>query len=122
MEKNLLALSLICMLAVNAHSQPLAANCFEEYYTLFKSRGAKPVSDGDQKIVIATKSGGYSSCFLGKIAVKNGEIEFPVYVEKVDGSYEIFKTELSPALTHAEKGLDEVSYDRFFLMPIEFIE
>jgi hypothetical protein len=45
-----------------------------------------------------------------------------VYAEKVDGSYEIFKTELSPALTHAEKGLDEVSYDRFFLMPIEFIE
>ncbi len=98
MKRIISTLSLISLLVMVGQSQSLTGGCFDEYTTLFKIRGAKFVTDGDQKIVLATRGGdNLSHCFMGKVTVKNGEIIFPVSIEKEDGTFEIFKTELTPA-------------------------
>ena len=97
MKKNLLLSTLFCLLTAVGHTQTLTGGCFDEYNTVFRNRGAKFVLDGDQKIVVATKRNGDCSCFMGKVMVKNGEVVLPLYIEKEDGSFQEFKTELLPA-------------------------
>src|SRR5258705_197740 len=68
--------------------------------TLILQRGAKKVTDGAQPIVVALKRDNISRCFMGKVAVKNGEIVPRVFLEKADGSFEEFKAEFSPAFAN----------------------
>jgi hypothetical protein len=98
--KNILFPILLAFVCIpDSHAQVTSGNCFDEYYNLFSSRGAKIIPDGVQKIVVATKfeKSGAGNCFVGKVTVKNGEIVFPIYIEKTDGSFGEFKSEYTPA-------------------------
>jgi hypothetical protein len=70
-----------------------STTCYDEWYSLFRSRGANAVADGTHQVVISVKKGGTSKCFSGKVEVKNGIIAPPVLIENADGSFEPLGTE-----------------------------
>ncbi len=101
MKRIAFTLTLVATAMMSAMAQTSnTGNCFDEYFSLFRQRGAKKVTDGDQAIVVALKKDNIGRCFMGKVAVKNGEIVPPVYIEKSDGSFEEFKPEISPAFAN----------------------
>ncbi len=65
-----------------------AKDCYGEWYSLFRERGAKPIPDGTQEIIISIRKDGYSQCFMGKVDVAGGKIKMPVYIAKEDGTFE----------------------------------
>jgi hypothetical protein len=67
---------------------PPAGDCYGEWYTLFRERGAKTIPDGTQEIVISIRKDGYAQCFMGKVDVENGKMKMPVFIAKEDGSYQ----------------------------------
>jgi hypothetical protein len=67
---------------------PTAKDCYGEWYTLFRDRGAKPIPDGTQDIIISIRKEGYSQCFMGKVDVEGGKIKLPVQIAKEDGTFE----------------------------------
>ena len=74
--------------AQGASGKPATSgNCFNEWYSLFKERGAKPIPTGIHDVVIAVRKGDYSECFMGKVDVMDGRITGRPQVQKVDGSY-----------------------------------
>jgi len=91
LKKTLIA-ALLMLLVSPAFAQtkaPVAAkDCYGEWYTLFRERGAKPVPDGTQEIVISIRKDGYSQCFMGKVDVENGKLKLPVMIAKDDGTFE----------------------------------
>lgn len=70
-------------------------NCHNEWYSVFRERGSKPVTNGTQDVVITVRTGNYSECFLGKVEVFNGKISGRPQVQKVDGTYEEWDRRLS---------------------------
>ena len=89
---------------------PPSKDCYGEWYTLFRERGAKPIPDGTQEIVISIRKDGYSQCFIGKVDVENGKLKLPVYVAKEDGTFESLAEtglKLDPA-SEAAKSADAV--------------
>src|SRR5688572_8841479 len=80
-----------------AQSKPAAASkdCFKEWYTLFKERGAIEIPDGSQEVIITLRSADYSECFMGKIDVAGGKVSGKLQVQKMDGSYEEFDKKVS---------------------------
>lgn len=91
-SKNTLIVALLMLFITPAFSQtkPASTNkdCFGEWYALFRERGAKPIPDGTQEVVISIRKEGYSHCFMGKVDVAGGKLKLPVYVAKDDGSFE----------------------------------
>ena len=63
-----------------AHSQtkqPVKASssdCFKEWYSLFKERGATPVPDGTNDVIITLRNNEYTECFMGRVEVSNGKL------------------------------------------------
>lgn len=115
--KSILAI-LISLISVGAFAQsPSAAkasssNCYKEWYTLFKERGANPVADGTHDVIISIKgSDAYSECFLGKIDVKDGKMAGKLQIQKIDGSYGEFDRKATAFYTN-ESGTvkDELRY------------
>lgn len=93
---------------VFAQSKPAAgSNCFKEWYTLFKERGADPIADGTQDVIITLRSADYSECFIGKIDVLGGKINGKLQVQKMDGSFEEFDRKVSAAYQNSEGVLKE---------------
>jgi len=74
--------------ASSAKAAPSSKDCYGEWYTLFRERGAKPIPDGTQEIVISIRKDNYAQCFMGKVDVENGKIKMPVYLAKEDGSFQ----------------------------------
>lgn len=70
-------------------------DCFKEWYTLFKERGANPIPDGTHDVIISIRSGEYSECFMGKVDVTGGKLSSKLQIQKVDGSYEEFDKKVS---------------------------
>ena len=64
-------------------------DCYTEYYDIVRERGAKPVPDGMQEVVIALKSADGCHCFLGQIAVSGGKIKPPLYFQQENGEYRL---------------------------------
>ncbi|MEK6783620.1 MAG: hypothetical protein AABY93_18095 [Bacteroidota bacterium] len=90
-KKNLITALLILLMApAFAQTKATAApkDCYGEWYTLFRDRGAKPVPDGTQEIIISFRKDGYSQCFMGKVDVENGKMKLPILVAKEDGTFE----------------------------------
>lgn len=90
-KKTLLAaLLMLLMSPVFAQTKAPAPNkdCYGEWYTLFRERGAKPIPDGTQEVVISIRKDGFSQCYMGKVDVENGKIKLPVMIAKEDGSFE----------------------------------
>lgn len=91
-----------------AQTKPVSsAACYKEWYTLFKERGAKPVTDGTQDVIISLRSGDYANCFLGKIEVANGKLVSKLQIQKMDGSFEEFDRKVSSNYQNAEGVLKE---------------
>jgi hypothetical protein len=90
-KQTLIAAILVLLISpVFGQTKPAPANkdCYGEWYTLFRERGAKPIPDGSQEIIISIRKDGYSQCFLGKVDVAGGKIKMPVYVAKEDGTFQ----------------------------------
>jgi len=100
MKRITFTLTLVITITVGALAQTPNSNCFDEYFSLFRQRGAKKVPDGDQSIVVAFKKDNVSRCFMGKVAVKNGEFVPPILIEKADGSFEEFTPVIEPAFAN----------------------
>jgi hypothetical protein len=91
-KKTLLTL-LMFLLLTPVFAQPkqtpaASKDCFREWLTVFRSRGAKPVTDGTQEVIITLRGQTSNECFMGKIEVLNGKIVLPLWIQKDDGSYE----------------------------------
>src|SRR5690349_20328428 len=56
-------------------------NCYKQWTDLFAMRGAEPVTDGMQDVVIAFKIADNYNCFLGRVQVVGGKIKAPLYVQ-----------------------------------------
>lgn len=65
-------------------------NCYNQWYEAFSSRGAKPVTDGTQEVIITFKSGEIVHCYMGKVEVLGGKIKPPLYVQTENGDYKTF--------------------------------
>ena len=76
--------------AVKKTSDSTATNCYKQWYDAFSTRGAKPVTDGTQEVVITFKSGETCHCFMGKVEVAAGKIKPPLYVQQENGQYKTF--------------------------------
>src|SRR5689334_11524529 len=103
--KSILAI-LITLVSFGAFSQakPAAAsgNCFKEWYSLFKERGANPIPDGTQDVIITIRNSEYSECFMGKVDVAGGRLAGKLQIQKVDGTYEEFDKKVSAAYQNAQ--------------------
>lgn len=88
-------------------AKPAGGNCFKEWYSLFKERGAMPVNDGVQDVVITLRNGEYSECFMGRIEVAGGKLVGKLQIQKMDGSYEEFDKKVSAAYQNSEGTLKE---------------
>jgi len=79
-----------------------SADCFKEWYTLFRERGASTVSDGTHDVIITLRNtmAGTSTCYMGKAEVAGGRLKRPLMIQLADGSYETFAA--------LGKGLDPV--------------
>jgi len=62
-------------------------NCYSEWQDAFRLRGAKPVTDGVQQVVIALKNEEGSHCFMGQVEVSGGKIKPPLYFQQENGEY-----------------------------------
>lgn len=108
MKPILLILVFFLSMGLYAQTKPTTSGaCFKEWYTLFKERGAKPVPDGTQDVIITLRSGDYSDCFLGKVDVANGKITGKLQVQKMDGSYEEFDRKVTAFYQNEEGVLKE---------------
>lgn len=76
--------------AKKADTVKASSNCYVEWYDTFRARGAKPVTDGMQEVVIAFKSGESCHCFMGRVEVVAGKIKTPLYIQQENGEYKTF--------------------------------
>jgi hypothetical protein len=90
-------------------AKPAAASgdCFKQWYSLFKERGANAVPEGVNDVIITLRSADYSECFMGRIEVTNGRISGKLQIQKVDGSYAEFDKRVSASYQNAEGTLKE---------------
>ena len=65
-------------------------SCYQEWTDAFASRGARPVTDGMQDVVIAFKNGENYHCFMGRVEVLAGKIKPPLHVQTESGDYKTF--------------------------------
>lgn len=81
------AVAMVADSAKRADSVANAKDCYTKYYETMRSRGAKPVPDGMQEVVIALKSADGCNCFLGKIEVVGGKMKPPLFFQQENGEY-----------------------------------
>ena len=63
-------------------------SCYDQYYEIFKIRGAEDVKDGVHENVIFTiRQGNDAECFYGKVKVDSGVVK-EMYIQFEDGTYE----------------------------------
>lgn len=93
--------------ASQAKSAGSSGDCFRDWYTLFKERGAGQVADGTHDVVITLRNGNISECYMGRIDVAGGRLSSRLQVQKVDGSFEEFDKKVSAAFQNAEGTLRE---------------
>ncbi len=79
----------------SAQANKPASNCYEEWYSVFKERGANPVANGIQEAVVTIRNGNYSECFMGRVNVLDGKVLGRPQVQKMDGTYEDWGKDVS---------------------------
>lgn len=105
-------LSLSVSFFAHAQTKPAAkpvasSNCFKEWYTLFKERGATPIPDGVNDVIITLRNNEYSECFMGRVEVSNGRLVGKLQIQKVDGSFEEFDKRVSASFQNEQGTLKE---------------
>lgn len=79
------------------------ATCYDQWYSVFKERGANPVADGTHEVIISLRNEyDYAECFVGKIDVKDGKLASKLQIQKVDGSFEDFDKKVSSSYQNAD--------------------
>jgi hypothetical protein len=76
-------------------------DCFQEWYEKMRAKGAKPVTDGMQPVVITLKSDNGSLCLMGQIQVTGGKMVSPIMVQQENGEFKPFNAigkKLDPVL------------------------
>ena len=92
MKKSILLILLFAVAGVsygqNKGAAPAASsgNCFKDWYTLFRDRGADPVPDGTNDVIITLRNGEFSNCFMGKVETKGGAMVGKLQIQKLDGT------------------------------------
>lgn len=80
-----------------------APTCYDQWYSLFKERGAQPIVDGTHEVIISLRNDyDYAECFFGKVDVKDGKMASKLQIQKVDGSYEEFDRKVSALYQNTE--------------------
>jgi len=103
---------LICFvtLAVVAQTPAVkkAPTCYDQWYAVFKERGAAPIADGTHEVIISLRNEyDYAECFFGKIDVKDGKMAGKLQIQNVDGGYEEFDKKVSALYQNTEGLLKE---------------
>lgn len=104
---------LVCLLSLTVVAQTGAsktaaapkkeASCYDQWYAVFKERGADPVADGTHDVIISLRNEyDYAECFFGKIDVKDGKLASRLQIQKVDGSYEEFNKKVTPSYQNVD--------------------
>jgi hypothetical protein len=76
-------------------------DCFQEWYEKMRAKGAKPVTDGMQPVVITLKGEHGTICLMGQIQVTAGKMVAPLMVEQENGEFKPFNAmgkKLDPVL------------------------
>ncbi len=73
-------------------SQNAGGDCFKEWYSIMRERGAATVTDGTHDVIITLRNTqeGTSKCYMGRVEVAGGKMKRPIMVQKEDGSFEAF--------------------------------
>lgn len=87
-----LLLAALSLTTTNAFAQ---ANCYEEYYEVFRERGASPVPDGVHDAVVSIRAGNKCDCYMAKVEVKDNEIKKTLGLILIDGSVKNMGVNLS---------------------------
>lgn len=103
---------LVCFFAQGQTKQPAkqpasSGDCFKQWYSLFKERGADAVPEGVNDVIITIRNADYSECFMGRIEIANGKLTGKLQIQKVDGSYAEFDKRVSASYQNAEGTLKE---------------
>jgi hypothetical protein len=111
---------LICFLSVaviaqtgttkssSAGTPKKVTTCYDQWYSVFKERGASPVANGTHDVIISLRNEyDYAECFLGKVEVKDGKLNSKLQIQKVDGSYEEFDKKASTLYQNTEGTLKD---------------
>jgi hypothetical protein len=102
---------LVCLLSLGVVAQTgsnkATSNCYQEWYSLFKERGAKPVPDGMNEVIISIRGDGYAECFMGKVDVAGEKIIGKPQVQKMDGTFEEFDKKVSASYQNDQGTLKE---------------
>jgi len=107
----LLFTTLICFLSVGVFAQTAPAKpankCYQEWYSVFKERGAKPVPDGMNEVIISIRGDEYGECFIGRVEVAGEKMIGKLQVQKMDGTYEEFDKKVSATYQNDQGTLKE---------------
>lgn len=103
-----LSLGLLAQTKTQPKPSSTSSDCYKDWYLMFKERGAKPVPDGIQDVIITLRNKeNLSVCFMGKIEVKDGKLASKLQVQKVDGTYEEFDRKISAVYQNSDGVLKE---------------
>ena len=88
MLRKIVVTSCLLFIHVLVNAQSSKNNCYKEWYQLFTERGAKPIPDGDNDIIISIIKDDISNCYLGRLTVKDGKIILgSLLVQTEDGGF-----------------------------------
>jgi len=91
--------------AQSSANKPPASTCFQEWYSLFKERGANPVPTGIQDVVIAIRKENFSECYMGRVEVTEGRITGKIQVLNMDGTYSELDKRVNPSYYDSQGNL-----------------
>ena len=110
MKKSIILIAFISIVSLSysqTKTEASSGNCFKDWYSLFKERGANPVPDGTNEVIISIRNGDYSECFLGKVDVLGGLLNGKLQIQKIDGSYGDLDRSLNTAYLNSDGRLKE---------------
>jgi hypothetical protein len=91
LQKFLFAVMLSSFYLLASGQSAITSNCYKEWYKLFTDRGATPVPDGDNEVIVAVVKDDVSNCYIGMLTVKDHKIVLgSLKVQAEDGSLQKF--------------------------------
>ena len=97
----------LAIFAQTGSPKPGTNKCYQEWYTLFKERGANPVPDGVQDVIISIRGEEYGECFMGKVEVAGEKMIGKLQIQKMDGTYEELDKKVSAAYLDQQGALKD---------------
>jgi hypothetical protein len=109
MLKKILFAGCFLFLYAMANAQTSKNNCYKEWYQLFTERGAKPIPDGENDIIISIIKDDISNCYLGRLTVKAGKIVLgSLLVQTEDGGFEKLNKTLKKTVYYSSEQITAI--------------